>query len=202
MAGTCWLISNQHVVTNYHVHEGLLKGARDCKVKFTTLTKGEIAYKLDVEKVLITDETCDVAIYKLELDNNNNNPKDLYDEIGPLELHPNPADLKPGEEVGVIGHPKEARSKEERKLAIDTFGKDGWKSGCQFFSPGKLISMKDKTLEHNCATLPGFSGSPVIELKSRKVIALHSKVSPTNKPYNLAYHITSINEIYQKCTKK
>jgi V8-like Glu-specific endopeptidase len=49
----------------------------------------------------------------------------------------------------------------------------GNRFGVKHVAPGELIDVKASSVYHDCSTLGGNSGSPVVSLKSRRVVAVH-----------------------------
>ena len=69
------------------------------------------------------------------------------------------------------------------------------------FSFGKVLSISDKKLRHNCSTTYGSSGSPVISRSSNEsIIGLHYG---SDSIYNLSTPMLSIlNDVFEKIKKK
>ncbi|MBV9123215.1 MAG: trypsin-like peptidase domain-containing protein, partial [Planctomycetes bacterium] len=74
--------------------------------------------------------------------------------------------------VYVLGYPQEDATYREEDLR-PVLGAFTNLLGVKRLSPGELVEMNDGILYHDCSTLGGSSGSPVIDLESQEVLGVH-----------------------------
>jgi endonuclease G len=70
----------------------------------------------------------------------------------------------------VVGYPSE-ESRNRNPLFVDTIF--GGKLSVKRLAPGEFIGSKRGALFHDCSTLGGNSGSPVVEMTTGAVVGLH-----------------------------
>jgi len=164
--GTGFLVSDKLLATNTHVLDVLSSGTRE-------LERGQASVRFksefnavpderpfDVVKVVAVHETLDLSL--LEVD-----PVPLGNDRKVLPLAPEQATK--GDAVVVLGYPQND-SERNPMFVTSIFGN---RFGVKRVAPGELIDVKASGVYHDCSTLGGNSGSPVVSLKSRRVVAVH-----------------------------
>ena len=162
-AGTGFLVRDDVLVTNKHVLDFLSRGTRVLEssqsvVRFhAEFNPIEFENAVPVEEVIKVHETLDIALLRV------NPPKRQVLTI---------ASAAPGLEdhVAAVGHPFD--DPVNNPLFTRTIFGDKW--GVKRAAPGEVVSLSASSVGHDCSTLGGNSGSPLMSLKTAEVVGLHS----------------------------
>jgi V8-like Glu-specific endopeptidase len=153
---TAFIVSKQYILTNYHCTLGVLENARIVATRIDAITfvagytqtgveEGTRKYTVNPKPIEASKEL-DYAVLEVVGD-----PSQEYGELKLASLAP-----QAGDPFWIIGHPMgEGQRVSREKCGAST----------PAVSAGKLL--------HTCDTLPGNSGSPVIDVSLRQVVALH-----------------------------
>jgi endonuclease G len=162
-AGTGFLVKDDVLVTNRHVLDKISSGTRvleegQAVVGFRWLAD-DFEPPEPITGVIAFDETFDVALLRVK-------PK-----AGRTLLKLAAAAPSVERDVAVIGHPYD--DPKNNPLFTRTIFGNKW--GVKRAAPGEVISMSaPKTIAgHDCSTLGGNSGSPVLALDTAEVVGLH-----------------------------
>ena len=160
---TAFIVDDKHLLTNYHCVPGILENEA---AKATTIeavqfvagyTKEGVAEGTRNYQVLATpveaNKTLDYAILKVI-----GNPSKDFGKLDLTAQAPND-----GDPYWIIGHPQGEAQRISREE-------------CKANRP----AVSNDRLLHTCDTLPGNSGSPVIDATLRMVVALHHAGSSNN----------------------
>ncbi len=164
--GTGFLVSDGILVTNKHVLDILSKGSGE-------LEKGQAVVRFKFESGSTDDETptditgvigvhdeLDIALLKV-------NKQKFTKTRQPLALDTTPVET--GLAVVAIGYPFEDTKR--NPLFINAlFSK---KYGVKRAAPGEVSSTGENSIYHDCSTLGGNSGSPILSMKTAQVVGLH-----------------------------
>lgn len=170
MKGSGWLLSDDVLITNAHVVETFVTRAQsefsftfDEDVQFDNRDAPALkaAHQAEVVEVLaLRPEGLDLAALRVK----------WHQRPHVVPLGFDASDLDESWDVAVIGYPEDD-------------GRDGSFAELRYFqrvyqikrlSPGKLLAVDDPNcFQHDCTTLGGSSGSPVINLATGQVIGLH-----------------------------
>lgn len=169
---TAFFVNKNHIVTNYHCIPGRNGGiVTEARIVMGYYRKG-LAENIRVYQVNVLPVSSDNALDYSVLETYGDGGR----EWGALEV----AFRKPeeNEPLMIVHHP----GGQEKKIT---------RSGCL---AGPISDFSESTLLHRCDTLPGSSGSPVLDLQG-KVVALHFGGTPLKGPgaYNSATLISSIS---------
>ena len=158
---TGFLIADRLLVTNKHVLESLSADTMQ-------LSKGQAVVRFGQEYQVVPDSpavpivgvkavhpTLDIAV--LEIDPVAATPLNVVAD--------NPA---PGSAIAVIGYPQEDSRNPVFTRAI-FLGKYKVKR----VAPGEVVGAGENAIHHDCSTLGGNSGSPVVDLGTGGVVGLH-----------------------------
>jgi S1-C subfamily serine protease len=175
-AGTGWFITNSIVVTNRHValefaekikaSYKMKKGTnnKEIKVSIGLLHEDGITDSVDVpvQEVLYIAPEQDEDIAFLQTSS--------IEDTGfrSLDYSTNPPETDA--EVMVIGFPYWDGDRNDVEVMQKVFR---YLYGTKRVAPGTITGVTEKTITHNCSTLSGNSGSPVIEITTGKVVAVH-----------------------------
>ena len=181
-SGTGWVLSDELIVTNQHVVEIFCdKTANGFKLKegFDTITidfNEEFErihdFEFDVLEIVhveesdtsLYDHTPDIAILRVE--KKNKNGRNLPP---PLELYDSPITFN--QLIAIIGFPSaDYKLPTKRKFIFNNI------YDVKRLQPGLIKDVNmlyDFDFKHDCATLVGNSGSPVIDIISGKVVGTH-----------------------------
>lgn len=183
--GTGWVLKDEGdghllVVTNRHVARNVAKRGHDgrgvfLRAPFTMVRYGAVidfneehgALPTDARQAeiveftyLADDASADVAIGRIR------KPESF--EIAPLHLADDDGD--PDETVAVIGFP--AYDSRNDRTEMEEYFKGLY--DVKRFAPGFLLPAPDgQVLSHDCTTLGGNSGSPILSLDRNRVVGLH-----------------------------
>jgi hypothetical protein len=173
MYATGWLFDEHLLVTNAHVAKQFMSTAQgyDFNLSFDATTyvdmrdapnvSGPHAAQL-VKLVLFRPEDLDIAVFRIEW-------KDSSQRRGPLLLETS-ADIETSLDVAAIGYPED----DGRELRFDVLSTFDGEFQTKRLSPGKIIGYDHATwFRHDCSTLGGSSGSPVVNINTGKVVGLH-----------------------------
>ncbi len=169
--GTGWLVRPDLVVTNRHIVAGL----RD------DLAQGLISLKIDFFGEQGNPATCAFPVTAVEwfVPHHDEPNLDLAFvridraagpavDVKPLELAPSD-DLEVGDAVCTIGFPAipgQTYDADNFRLAF------GGVFGVKRLSPGRVSGITG-FVRHNCTTLGGSSGSPILDLETARVVAFN-----------------------------
>ncbi|HEV7906062.1 MAG TPA: serine protease [Pyrinomonadaceae bacterium] len=168
--GTGFLVSDGVLVTNKHVLDILSKGTGELeKGQAVVRFKHEAGNPDEEEPVNITGvvaahEELDIALLQVERQKFTKARK-------PLALDPAPVEA--GHPVVALGYPLNDPLRNPlfiRALFGDVFGV---KRG----APGEVSSLGEQSIYHDCSTLGGNSGSPILSMKTARVVGLHREGS-------------------------
>jgi endonuclease G len=164
--GTGFLVSDGVLVTNKHVLDILSRGTG-------ALEKGQgvVRFKYesgmpddekpaDIIGVLAVHDSLDIALLKVE-------KQELTKTRQALTLDLNP--VADGHPVCAIGYPFDDPKRNPLFITALFEGKFGVKRA----APGEVAGHGKQTFFHDCTTLGGNSGSPILSMKTAQVIGLH-----------------------------
>ncbi|MBY3093326.1 hypothetical protein HFO72_21375 [Rhizobium laguerreae] len=174
--GTGWLIDTDIIVTNRHVAEEFARPDGAGSFVFRRgYASGKISSDIDfleeenradedehpVDRILLICDDYDVAFLSVR----------PAPGKGPL---PEPIQLADRFEVdmaiGAIGYPARDPSIDDQELVKRVFG-DVYEK--KRFAPGRIRSVDENLLRHDCSTLGGNSGSVLIDFETGKAVGLH-----------------------------
>jgi S1-C subfamily serine protease len=164
--GTGFLISPELFLTNHHVVTQLSGGTDvinlgDAEIRFVQEYNSPDEAAVDVVEVHQFHEEEDAAILRLA-------PAKLLAERKPLAWSnriPNESD-----HITVVGYPFPDSTR--NPLFMDQiFG--GNKLGVKRLAPGEVIGARKGAVYHDCSTLGGNSGSPLVDMTTGAVVGLH-----------------------------
>lgn len=163
--GTGFMVGPNLLATNRHVLDDLSHGAY-------ALQKGQAEVFFKSEWNVVPDEppvpitgvaafstTADISLLQLE-------ERDSLKGRSPLRTASVPAQASLS--VAAIGYPSE--DPRSPMFTGTIFGKR-W--NVKRVAPGEITSLAPKTIFHDCSTLGGNSGSPVVSMESCEVVGLH-----------------------------
>jgi endonuclease G, mitochondrial len=161
--GTAFAVADHLVATNHHVvdqlfpQNGALRGAG---IRFEITGAGQSAELLRLTDVAAVHDSADLALVRID-------PASTCPRPLPLATEP----PRHGQPVLVIGYP----FADYRDPAFASANFSGNLS-FETLSPGRITrtgQRRSGVVEHDCQTLGGNSGSPVISLDTGSVVAVH-----------------------------
>jgi V8-like Glu-specific endopeptidase len=174
--GTGWLIDNDIIVTNRHVAEEFARPDGNGSFVFRRgYASGKISSDIDfleeenradedehpIDRILLICDDYDVAFLRVR-------PATGKGRLPrPLELADN---VEVDMIVGAVGYPARDPSINDQKLVWKVFG-DVYEK--KRFAPGRIKSVDEELLRHDCSTLGGNSGSVLIDFETGKAVGLH-----------------------------
>ena len=164
--GTGFLVSDGVLVTNRHVLDVLSKGTR-------VLEKGQAVVRFKFESgspesekptnitgVIAVHSDLDIALLKVDKQKFTQTRKPLSLDTAPV---------KTGLPVVAIGYPFD----DSKRNPLFVSALFGGKFGVKRAAPGEVSSSGPKSIYHDCSTLGGNSGSPILSMKTAQVVGLH-----------------------------
>ncbi|MFO0974374.1 MAG: phospholipase D-like domain-containing protein [Phycisphaerae bacterium] len=175
--GTGWLVSDDIIVTNRHVARefarlgpdgfrfrlGVNGTAQSARLDFLEEYERAKAAEFSVESILWIAAPSDPDVAFLRVRRTAGQlvlaaPISLAESVNPDEL------------VATIGYPARDSRVPDQDLVRSIFG-DVYEK--KRLAPGQIIEVKDGEVEHDCSTLGGNSGSPVVRLATGEAVGLH-----------------------------
>lgn len=210
--GTGWLYQNQkYLITNTHVANifsqmGANQGEFVFRKNLSMFVDFLEEYESQQEWVFKIDKVCykgdlrkgdlDIAILKIQQETDTTLPKGLE-----LDTSLN---VQVDRDVVVVGYPSNKGDSRAYTFSYDNWLEDIFCNarmcvskylGVKRISPGKIIRSEEQYLLHNCSTLIGNSGSPLMDAKTGKVLAIHFEGDPSGYNYNRAIKAEEIQKI-------
>ncbi|SMP20351.1 phospholipase D-like domain-containing protein [Flavobacterium hercynium] len=176
--GTGWLVDHNIIITNRHVAQvfcnnkdkftfkaGYPDGLQSSQIDFLEESSRNVSLEYEIENVIWISENTqddpDVAFLKIRIKPGGPAlPK-------PLLLA---GKISEGEVVVTVGYPARDPNIPDQDLVLRIFGNVYDKKR---LAPGEITSIDSTTITHDCSTLGGNSGSPVIVLSTGEVAGLH-----------------------------
>ena len=164
--GTGFLVSDGVLVTNKHVLDLLSKGTRvleqgQAVVRFKFESgSAEDEKPANITGVIAVHPDLDIALLKVDKQKFTKTRK-------PLDLDSTP--VKTGSQVVAVGYPFDDSKRNPLFIGALFNGKFGVKRA----APGEVSSSGAKSIYHDCSTLGGNSGSPLLSMKTARVVGLH-----------------------------
>jgi S1-C subfamily serine protease len=162
--GTGFLVGPDAVVTNAHVVSFLSRGTMllakgQAKINFRSEYKDYTQDIYDILTVISVHPTCDLAMLRIQPPEKASHPAMSF---GP--------DALPGSAVVAVGFPFE-----DKRNPLFISGIYQGKYGVKRAAPGKVVSVSRDAMTHDCSTLGGNSGSPLLDMKTAEIVGVHSE---------------------------
>jgi S1-C subfamily serine protease len=161
-AGTGFLVGDEVLVTNRHVLDVLSRGTRMLQpgqgtvTFFAELHPTTSEPPVAIESVIAFHPTLDIALLRVK-------PR----KRRTLTIATAAPALE--EQVAAVGHPFD--DPVNNPLFTRTIFGNSW--GVKRVAPGEVVSQSHSMIGHDCSTLGGNSGSPLLSLNSAEVVGLH-----------------------------
>jgi S1-C subfamily serine protease len=152
------LVTNDHVVDELTIGTGaLVRGQAEVNFGQELGPFGGPA-PAPVESILDRDPELDLAVLAVA-------PRAKVTPLMPSAHQ----DIAVGTPVAAIGYPMNADRLDGKMIA----GLFGGRLGVKRASPGEVVARRPAVLSHDCTTLGGSSGSPIVALSSAVLIGVH-----------------------------
>lgn len=181
--GTGWLIDKNIAVTNAHVARAFMSTDKSGSWSFKSMFKrgapaGPVNAKLNFLRQENTnpDLRREVKIIKPLFIAGNNQPDMAFFEVVPVSnldyLEPYQGKIEKDLDIAAVGYPAwDGDRNDIDNLMGQLFGNI---YGVKRFAPGEIDGILDDIIIlHDCTTLGGNSGSPLLDLNSGEVVGLH-----------------------------
>jgi hypothetical protein len=161
-AGTGFLVADGVLVTNRHVLDFLSRGTRvlqsgQGRVRFQAeVNPVNFEPPVPIEGVIAFHETLDIALLRVR-----------PTRRSPLTIAATPPQVE--DHVAAVGHPFD--DPVNNPLFTRTIFGNTW--GVKRVAPGEVVSQSGSLIGHDCSTLGGNSGSPLMSLEVAEVVGLH-----------------------------
>ena len=161
-AGTGFLVADEVLVTNRHVLDVLSRGTRKLQAG-----QGTVAFQAElhptaseppvpIEGLIAFHQGLDMALLRIRP------PRRTT-----LTIAAAPPAVE--DQVAAVGHPFD--DPVNNPLFTRTIFGNTW--GVKRVAPGEVVSQSGSVVGHDCSTLGGNSGSPLLSLKTAEVVGLH-----------------------------
>jgi S1-C subfamily serine protease len=162
--GTGFLVNDQTVVTNAHVVSFLSRGTMLLTESQATINfrKEYKEFEQDVHKILAVikvHEEHDLALLRIEPADQQGHPALAFADF----------DTSANAAIVAIGYPFDDPVRNPLFISGIYNGIFGFKRA----APGKVIAVSSGEVTHDCSTLGGNSGSPLLEMKTAKLAGVH-----------------------------
>jgi V8-like Glu-specific endopeptidase len=164
--GTGFLVSPDLLVTNKHVLN-LLSHGTNVLEEGQAIVRFRYEYGIpDKEVVAIVGvvavhPSLDIALLKL-------GEKDFTDERRPLVI--DTTEVNTGHPVAAVGYPLDDPKRNPLFIG-PIFGN---RFGVKRTAPGEVIGRASQAIFHDCTTLGGNSGSPILSMENAQLVGIHS----------------------------
>lgn len=175
--GTAWLVAPATLMTNRHVAATFCRRRRrrswtfvpgmTSRIDFLREQDSTSALQFEIAEAIGVHEDHDLALLRVECTSRDGRP--LPEPLAVAASAP-PSLL--GREVYLVGYPMSDPTRNEPE-AIERIFRDVF--DVKRLQPGRTVgySTARSALEHDCSTLGGNSGSPLVDLETNLVIGLH-----------------------------
>jgi len=169
------LMTNNHVLPK----EAIIKGK---KININMKEK-KFSYLIDDSTKVYTNKKYDITI--IEMSDNYGLDFNKFLEIDDSIHKENLQEYFKNRSIYLIHHPK---SKENAEFAVGII---------------KYIALDSNDIHHTCKSEPGSSGSPILDLKTNKIVGIHKGSASNNIKLNIGTFIKEpIEEFYKECVNK
>ena len=169
------LMTNNHVLPK----EAIIKGK---KININMKEK-KFSYLIDDSTKVYTNKKYDITI--IEMSDNYGLDFNKFLEIDDSIHKENLQEYFKNRSIYLIHHPK---SKENAEFTVGII---------------KYIALDSNDIHHTCKSEPGSSGSPILDLKTNKIVGIHKGSASNNIKLNIGTFIKEpIEEFYKECVNK
>ena len=182
--GTGWLIGDDVVVTNRHVASEFAALSVTAAGRSFVFKRGwpdrntRMAARVDFRRELRNNSPRAFSVREVLHIEDDDGPDFAFLRVespgssGPLSprLHPSDKPAEATEYVATIGYPAADSRIPEQELMSRLFGD---KYNVKRLSPGQILRLDNDLVMHDCSTLGGNSGSPIVDLATGDVLGLH-----------------------------
>jgi V8-like Glu-specific endopeptidase len=163
--GTGFLVSETLFVTNKHVLDVLSNGTNVLEkgqafVRFKEEYKSPTEDPVDIVGVAAIHPKLDAALLRIE-------EKKFDDGRLPLTIESEAAES--GQAIVAVGYPFEDKIRNPMFVSA-LFGD---RFGVKRAAPGEVVGAEEQAIFHDCSTLGGNSGSPILSMDKARVVGLH-----------------------------
>ena len=163
--GTGFLIAPRLLVTNKHVLDVLSFGTNllqqgQAIIRFREEYNSPTEKAVDIISVVAVHPTLDMSLLKIQ-------ETTFPDNRKPLTI--DPAEMKKAQKVVAVGYPFE--DKVRNPLFVSTLFGDRF--GVKRAAPGEIVGGDQRSIFHDCSTLGGNSGSPILSMNDARVVGIH-----------------------------
>ncbi|WP_141619426.1 serine protease [Myxococcus sp. AB036A] len=175
MLGTGFLVTDELVMTNRHVAQHFCRQATDKwvlrlgvvpRVDWLGEHLRDAQATFPIQGVAAVHTVHDLALLRLGA------PKGAVLRPAPLRLANQAPDATDSRALYCVGYPMKDHSRTPPEVLLRIFA-DAF--GVKRLQPGELLSLDParQQLSHDCSTLGGSSGSPIVDLETHAVLGLH-----------------------------
>jgi endonuclease G, mitochondrial len=172
--GTGWFVAENIIATNRHVAQ-LFAYKKNGGFTFRRNSDNrEMAARIDLREEYLQPDEVEIKVLQVLHMEAEDGPDLALLEVETSGNRPQPIGLSDGvdnqADVAIIGYPAWDGQRNDPEVMRSVFN-DIYE--VKRLQPGRVVAVNDVRVKHDCSTLGGNSGSPLIDLKTGAAVGLH-----------------------------
>jgi endonuclease G, mitochondrial len=172
--GTGWFVAENIVATNRHVAQLFAYGSNGDFTFRRNSDNREMVARIDMREEYLQPDEIEINVRRVLYMEAEDGPDLALLEVATAGNQPQPIQLAEGvsndADVAIIGYPARDGRRNDPEVMRSVFN-DIYE--VKRLQPGRVISANGARVKHDCSTLGGNSGSPLIDLQTGAAVGLH-----------------------------